>query len=721
MQADRDNAQPVDDQAEPPRFKPGLKGLGIKLAAIAAGLALLPVLAVPLVLLPLCSDVRDVELATTTRLESVRDAIRDLARRAEDLDRQHRAVADKLHIARFELGVREGLDELCNRLLPLSDKKPEQLSEDKAAKAALQSGTDPFSEAVVFIPDPPTILLSRSGKASGPLTKAMPRLAKEWSANRPSPPADRHGWQWRTLGAGPYLVGVFVPPPTVEKSSSAPIQVPETAVVSDSIQSLSQQLSLTARSLSLALPALAVLLAALAIWWLHRRMISPLEMLTRAARKTVEEPERVGPERFEHKGLLEDLASSLTRLLERMRRLGEHDATAAHVRDRIGALKLALDRASEGNLSLRVQVEPGVLEELATAINRLLDSLTERLETLHQASFHMKDAAARIEGLALQLAPLQDEPADRAGSSGGGGLLDLLGVQIEGLCRLVVDTLDEVQREAPPAFDPAMRRQIDESLQALSSGFRLLADRISELSAAADRIQALQREVEAVSTNLAVSADAESPARLDMLVDDARGLSRSTSDLVETITESLNNLARSVEQVQTVFGRTLRACQQSVSSIDAWERLRLSIERRSEILRDKASSVQPGATSLAADVRELQSNLDRLRSLRARSADTLAEVGRSSKAMAETAEEIISLIERFDTGRPIPSSLTRTLARQQVALEKAIRQLTEIAATEGIEMLSADASEILIRIQQTAEQARDRIRGGSPAPSESDG
>ena len=160
------------------------------------------------------------------------------------------------------------------------------------------------------------------------------------------------------------------------------------------------------------------------------------------------------------------------------------------------------------------------------------------------------------------------------------------------------------------------------------------------------------------------------------------------------------------------------ANQRYVSCIDrllSWENLLESFHRHRSELLGHVNIVRPAAGSLGGDVRRLTEAYQKYRQVLTEKQDTLNGVAESSAALATTVNEMLNLIRRVETPKLAPAAVARNLVDRQHALENAIRDLTQLAAEEGIHSLTPDASEILDRIRSMAEEAKKRIMDDSGA------
>ena len=691
------------------RARPGPKGIGSKTALLLLLVGLLPVAAIPLVLMPISSKAEKIQTDLNSQSEALLQEAGRLSKSLSQQEKIRTELAAKLSAAEFERDHHMALHLLVSHLAGLvKDKSATEIGEDKAIAEALKPSKDPFDQVAVIAIDIQRVAASRSDNKRGELAKALPDLAARWAPDRPSP-GPSESWNWRTIANTGYLVAVKASPPGPVLGKAAAQEAPVPIAAVDTIGALLVTLKTSGWALSLALPLFAIGLALIGFWWLRAQILFPVRNLSWVARQVIEDAGSVKEQDFSSPGLLEDLAASLMRLRDRMLRLRQREDETDREQQTLSQLKTALDRATAGHLGLRVQVEPGPTEELALSINNMLDQAVERIEGLRRAGLQIKAASERIHPVADQiiarLTPREpgQAPADPS------ALGDLLDVQIEGLCQTAGHVSTALEREAPSPLDNEDLEGYRVSLNATQAGFQLLNERIREAGRASDRIAALRQEAEVLSTNLAISAEAQSPAQMERLVEDARGLSRSVVDLSAGLSQSLGQLAESGDHLKEAFHQSATHFQQAARQLVSWEKLRRSMDRLGDEMSRRVELVHPGARSLGTDLRRLGAALTDCTRTQAETRELLLATAHGTASLADTADEVLHQLDTLQTGRPAPAGVTVRLAEQQQSLELAIQELSQVAASEGIDALSAEAQQILERIQSMAKEARTRI------------
>ena len=701
MSIDSSKQTPEDPSIAEPRTRPGTQGLATKSFLVLALVAILPLLALPFALWPLVTEARLLPAKVTEELKRIEDAETQLVQQLVEARKETTRMGLELNKTRRALRVQTELKELINRLAPLAntDRSDEEILGDKGISAALKSEQDIFTEVLLIRVDPPTALLARSGKKGGKLTKTRPELARLFDAGKSPAPPERAGWLWRPLADGALHLAVKLPDliPDTQPKKAIPRMEPKKALAA--VEHFHPVMAITIRSLLIALPLFGLLLAGLALWWWRSRFLQPARILGLAAREMLTSPKSVDPANWSKHEALADLAASLERLLQRMQRLEQMDKEKAIFADETLALKVLLERAAEGHLETHAESDPGPLQEVNQAFNRMLDRWTERAAGLVRQADGLGKSANQMAKLIGELGPMPE--ATTLVQSTAEGLAELLGTQGLALCR-EADALLTALDAASTAKDLG---QGESGFESALAGFSLMADRIADATSSLDQVNKLRQSTEVLATNLAISAEADSPGQLDKMVEDARALAREAIELNDHLGESLRQIEKSAKRLG---GEFQMAGEQE-------QKLRMVINDRSKIggrsatLRQRLEVVQPGLSNLAADFRRVNSRLEELEREQLHKSNTVRAVAQGAESLAEGASGLADELLIFNAGRPVPAAVTQALARQKTALARSIDQLRQLARSEGIEGLSPEASAILEDIQRTASEARERI------------
>ena len=89
----------------------------------------------------------------------------------------------------------------------------------------------------------------------------------------------------------------------------------------------------------------------------------------------------------------------------------------------------------------------------------------------------------------------------------------------------------------------------------------------------------------------------------------------------------------------------------------------------------------------------------------------LQGVSQSTSELSRTSAEVLTALKKLGVSGPTPAAVTRELVEKQQALERAIQEISSLAAEEGIQALSEDARAIIDQIRIAADQAKKRVLG----------
>ena len=716
-----DNSEEIEfesvEESQPPsgeeRIRPGLLGMNWKIVLWLAAVGLIPVLMMLPVMLPMVRSAPEIHRQIAAQADDLRQAAADSQQALADLKKQIADESLKKQLEAYEKSTRRSFKDLGKKLSGLipAEKKPEEIAADQGLKKAVETAAGPFSEVGLLDAAGKQVLFSKFTKSAGTLEKTFPVLHKTFAPDKPPAALSVPGWHWTKLGSTPYALAVYTPELKTEAQPVAVEAAPPAALETAGLDAFDQRLSRWTWILAVALPLLAIVLMACAFLWLRSGLLAPLIRITRGARTLLESPDALDEDQLARPGLLEDLSAALSRLATRMQRLEEQDRQASRRRAQIGAIEQTLSRAVAGRLESRVPVESGECETLALGINRLLESLAERSTAVFQAGSRLKSSADRLRDLSDQLgqtlAPADEDrtPADP------GPLGDILGAQLETLCQSTGEITEGLLKKSPRKWTPDDHQALTGSMGSSRAGLRVLVQRAQDARGASDRLGALRQAAEVLSTNLAIAAEAHSWRRIDELTDDARSLSREITEFSGSLGANLDNLARSGDEMKESLQQATDLGLQCEKLVGSWESLRDDLERQRKDLLRQIETIRPGAGSLGSDLRDVFRRLDEYRKASSGRQKILQGVSQSTSELSRTSDEVLAALEKLGVSGPTPAAVTRELAEKQQALEKAIQEISSLAAEEGIQALSEDARAIIDQIRTAADQAKQRVLG----------
>lgn len=711
---------PEEPQLEPSgeeRIRPGLKGMSWKIVLWLAAVGLVPVLFMLPALIPLVQQSPEIHQKFADQAEGLRQKAAESQQALADFKKQVANEAVEKKREAYEKSARRSFKDLNKKLSGLipAEKKPEEIAADPGLKKAVESAAGPFSETALVDTSAKKVLFSKFTKSAGTLEKTFPVLHKEFEPGKPPAAQGIPGWHWAKVGSTPYALVVYTPEPQTESEVPPPAEEeatePPAAIQAAELDEFDRRLSRWTWILSVALPLLAMVLAACAFLWLRAGLLAPLFRMTRGARTILERPDQLEEEQLARPGLLEDLAAALSRLAVRMQRLEELDRQTVRRQDQINAIEQTLSRAVAGQLGSRVPVEAGECETLALGVNRLLESLAERSTAVAQAGSRLKISADRLRDLSDQLGgTLTPVDEDRAPADPG-PLGDILGAQLESLCQSIGEVTEGLLKKSPRKWTPKDHDAMTGLMGSSRAGLRVLVQRAQDARTASERLGALRQKAEVLSTNLAIAAEARSWRRIDELTDDARSLSKEIAEISGSLGASLDNLARSGDEMKDTLQQATNLSLQCEKLVGSWESLRDDLERQRKDLLRQIETIRPGAGSLGSDLRDISRRLDEYRKTSSGRQKILQGVSQSTSELSRTSAEVLSALEKLAVSEPTPAAVTRELAEKQQALERAIREISSLAAEEGIQALSEEARAIIDQIRTAADQAKKRVLG----------
>lgn len=712
---------PQDSQPGPTgeeRIRPGLRGMNWKVLLWFAAVGLVPVLMTLPALLPLVRTSPEVHRKFIEQAESIRQRAAELEQSLADLEREIAGQKVAKEREAYDQSARRAYRDLQKKLAALipAEKEPEETAADQNVKDAVESAAGPFSEIALVDAGAKKVLFSKFTPPAGALEKTFPILYKAFSPDSPPAKFISGGWHWGPVGKTSLALVVYTPEFKPEAPpSSAPWQNQTAALGTAQLDEFDRRLSRWTWLLAIALPLLAAVLAACAFMWLRAGLLAPLSRITRGARAVLQNLKEPTEELLARPGLLEDLAAALNRLAVRMRRLDRQDRLAIERQNQFALIEQTLNRAVSGDLGSRVPVEAGECQALSLGVNRLLESLLERSQAVAQAGSRLKNSADRLRGLADQLGDSLIPGSGDGPPPDPGPLGEILGAQLETLCRSVGEISEGFFKETPSRWTPEDHEVMTGSLGSSRAGLQLLSQRAREARNASQRMSDLRQAAEVLSTNMAIAAEARSWSRLNELTDDARNLSKEIGEFSGSLGDCLDSVSRSGDELMETFQQAADLGLQCEKLVGGWENQRDGLERQRKDLLRQIEAIRPGANSLGSDVRSISRQLSEYRRISTDKQKILQGLTESTAELSRTAGEVLSELKKLSISEPTASAPTPELVARQQALEKAIRRISDLAAEEGIESLSEDARAIIDQIRAAAEAARKRVLGETEA------
>jgi len=718
------------------RVRPGLKGIHWKVLLWFALVGLVPVLMMLPVLIPLAQRSPEIHQKIAEQAKSLRQKVIELEQSLADLQKDKATQKLQEEKDAYELSARRSFKDLAKKLATLisAEKKPEEIAADKGVKTVVESAAGSFSEVALLDTGARKVLFTKSDKPAGSLEKTFPVLHKAFTPGKSPGAHGIPGWHWTSVGQTSFALAVYTPefepeaqppsPSSAPGSSGSALSVPgppakaeaaepagSAALQTAELDEFDRRLSRWTWILSIALPLLALVLMACAFLWLRAGLLAPLTRITRGARTILQDPDQLEEEHLARPGLLEDLAATLSRVAVRMLRLGQLDRLASERQNQINTIEQTLSQAVSGDLGSRVPLEPGECETLAMGVNRLLESLVERSEAVAQAGSQLKSSAERLRDLSDRLGRTLTSAVDDRPATDPGPLGEILGVQLESLCQSAGEITESLLKGTPQKWTPENHDAITSAMSSSRAGLQVLTQRTQEARTASQRINDLRQAAEVLSTNMAIAAEARSWHRLDELTDDARNLSGEIAELSGSLGGNLDDVSRSGDELKDTFQKATDLSLQCEKLVSSWESLGENLERYRQNLLRQIEAIRPGASSLGSDIRNISQKLSEYRKTSTEKQKILQGVMESTSELSRSAGQVMSELKKLSISEPTPAAVTKDLAARQQTLEKAISEISNLAAEEGIESLSEEAKTIIDQIRAAADEARKRVLG----------
>jgi methyl-accepting chemotaxis protein len=426
---------------------------------------------------------------------------------------------------------------------------------------------------------------------------------------------------------------------------------------------------------------LASVMGMLFFLWFKLRVITPLQQVSDAAQMLIDNADQPNLISATHASLVQDLASSLIRLQERLQRLALHDTAEAQIDKQVGQLKAVFTQAAGGNLSLRAEAQPGPYQELALAANHMLDALAQRWLLQNRFAERVRLAGMSLHTLATELRGFYKPPPE----SVLGPLPEMFRVGVE---RLAVSA-DALGRVLEPTlsnkFVSGKQERFSRALSSTSTGLTFLAQRATDLARSAKRIADAHRQAEALAANLLLLADEKPHPQVRRVVDRAAALERDLAECETHISHGIEYLLGSREQLTTSLQELVALSGELAERVRTWESVCDQLVSIREELRQQIDLTRPVGVSIADHLQQLASELSNIRKDNSQSQQQLGELCSQTEQLSQLSGELLVLLERNETAcisQPPPAPHKNEPSPSPAV--RAAQELIQRAQTEGI-------------------------------------
>jgi methyl-accepting chemotaxis protein len=662
--------------------------------------------------LPILDRSKIVHVQVDQRFEEHIQTISALTEYANQLKQELVVFKTKQH----QDAIASSIDTLSKRISPLlsSWAETETKTLDNKTLKVLQSTNNSFQDLAVIDSSTKQVLYSGSSKKTGAFNEVFPDLHIAYKTNKKSPELSKPGWHWRIVGSDRFILA-FIPNqlPTEKQALNIDNDFTQLVETKKATQSLFQTLTMNFWLLIVLVPALGLFLALLVFLRLRSTLITPVQQISQTARQVVDKPLETSTDSLPSRPLTSDLSSTLYRIQDKLILLDQLEQSFNKSRQGILELSNTIGRAASGDLGLRANTTSDELNELTFAINRLLDSIAEKWEAVRQSSLHLKSSSEQLNILSTQFDSMFPSTKDRPHSYDT-SLAEILEVQFMTLYDSIRQFNDITQEHNPNKWSSQDKESSESILGSAQVGLRLLLQRTNSAKNLSNQVQSLRQNIEVLSTNLAIATEAKSLNQIKVLANETRTLSRDTNDIAESLTSDLENISNSAKEVMDSFNSVSENIDDYNSLFEEWESFRNTFNKQRQDTLRQIDLLRPAAKTLGTNVRGILDELSEHRDSFKLTRDSISKYIDYSGALTKTIDEIVRLLEQIKTDKPSPAAITKRLSQHRKALEQAVTDLTELAASGGIEILSSETNTIIDNIRQSAEKARKCIQLSNP-------
>ena len=602
------------------------------------------------------------------------------------------ALRRQLHLAQAGLAALR----LVGKLQPLvAGKSSDEIAADKSIPALLKKPPPPLHKLVLLDSKAERLLAEVPG-----LTAADRQQALAAPAAKALPDGD--SWSsWRRLAVPG--TGLEVAYNLQAASAAAEFPVPRMEIpatpASDAAANLSRPF---AWPVPLGISALVLLLSLLVSYWHKKRLLRPLARLTELAGQLASDPDSLDSTAIPQSSSLPDLSLSLERLRGQLQRLQQMELAEEQRRRDLDLLEEYFRNLAEGRFVTSPQLASSELQSLSLAAQQLGNKLSGRLEAVvmvaGRVQQHAEELAELSGNMEISVAPLVE--------SDHTALADLLSVELDNLCRHI----DQLPAGSPLDGELlAAGKDLDKQRTRLSTLSNGLLEYSQGLVRSGRDILRAHEQARLLATNLALVAGSHPPPGLEGLKDKVDELGELLAGMSSVLPERLAEMAGLVEQLQQAVQRlegTISGEQKQVlqlrEKLGDWSDDITAIKNKVPVIRPLTGPLGNNYRQLTRQAAEMHGSMSRLN-------DDLARTSRVASNLAEAAQGLINEISLLHPDLPAPAVVSHELARTQHALEQAVKHIEQLAAAQGIQSLSPQASEILQQIHEVAEKARRNV------------
>jgi len=406
----------------------------------------------------------------------------------------------------------------------------------------------------------------------------------------------------------------------------------------------------TSRSHGLLLAGLLLAIASLVAALILRGITRPLAALTdtikkvaqgdESARAPVISKDEIGQLSVAFNAMVVDRAAARQQLEDENKQLQTN----------IQHLLLAVADASDGNLSVRVQVTEGALGNIADALNLMLENVSDLIKSAKDAARQVALSATRINESANELTSGSTKQAEHLAGAAEGV------TQLTADARSVSEACQEATRAAEQSANAAERgakivrdvvlgmEKIRESVQVNAKKIKRLGERSMEIGGILKTINEISAQTDMLALNASIEAGRAGEA--------GRGFS-AVAEQVRSLAERAKQATQQVEKlVGDIQQETSEAVAQTEAQTQQVEAGAQKVAEAGEALNDivQVSSASRGFVTRISASADQQAQRTGVMLESVRSAVDIAQVSQGKVVHTRsTSEELASLAAKLDT------------------------------------------------------------------------
>ena len=354
---------------------------------------------------------------------------------------------------------------------------------------------------------------------------------------------------------------------------------------------------------------------------------------------------------------------------------------ARYIVTRIKKMGYALDRSSEGDLSVRVAIDSGdELGKLSSDFNTMVDRLCEMVKNINRSTGELKNISTKITDASMQVTN-----AARIQANG-----------VRETSNAVIEISTSVQR-------------VGENVDMLSGSASESSSSILEMAASIEEValnvETLAMSVEEVSSSIVQMAS--SIKQIGGSVQKLMDASTTTASSIAEMDSSIKQVEKNALDTVVISNEVRNDAESGKSSVDATILGINEIRRASKITSDAIESLYSKAEDIGKILLVIDEVAEQTNLLALNAAIIAAQAGSYGKGFAVVADEIKELAERTSSSTREISQVIKSVQDETRRAVDSI-ELAEKSIRKG-EILSLDSGEALNKIVVGVQKSTERM------------